>query len=227
MATIGNIQKYIRDAGKAGIPLDELKEYIRDMDEFRDVYMSILEITRTFGEVVGKLSKKQGVAQEVPPEEAEWQRFFRDNSFGNPGNEKMILSLVEILTGMSLAKYAFQAKKAPTYVGGFPSGVVIVPLDGDNGHDYDYGEPILAHHGKVCIRMNGSTGNNMTTSTSCYDIASPEQIEYLLLELCFHKAAWERTVAIAGTSEQETTATEEYTDEGMDEDMDNEEEEIT
>lgn len=67
----------------------------------------------------------------------------------------------------------------------FTVGIVIVPVGNDNGHDYDLNEPCICRYvadssTNRFVKMNGTSGNNLTTNPSLLRIATREEVGTLL-----------------------------------------------
>ena len=153
--------------------LNSLKEF----DKFEDLVHKIEAKTIRWGKTVG-IGKTEEIKPDISEEELKWKNYFRDHSFNSVEDARNVADLIYNLTGVKASRFISEVKETKVR---FPAFISIVPIGNTNDHDYTIGEPILSFStGSQFVRINGTTGNSMSTRTSEYRLSTRSEIELIV-----------------------------------------------
>jgi hypothetical protein len=162
-------------------------EQIQEWKQVDRIINLVLSNNDRWAEKVGLNKKKKDASEGLSEAELQWKTFFQDHSFDSTNDIRNFADAFSIITQLDLSRFLTIVKESTDR---FPAYISIVPSKASNsGHNYKLGDPIISiQRGSAFYRINGTSGNSMTTNVNEYRMSTKEEVRNIILCI-LHKLA--------------------------------------
>jgi len=172
----------VSDARSSSDTQRDLMDKLEGLDDFQSLIDIIQARTTEWGIAVKLIGEHTALVEStLSPKEAQIKSFFANHSFESTNEQRIVADLIELLSDINATRFIQTNTRS---MRAFDSYVVIVPTGNSNSHSYKIGLPIInLSSGRTFFRLDGSSGNDMSTNTTEYRMPSRLEIEAIVIAL--------------------------------------------